>query len=324
MDVARLAGVSHQTVSRYLRFQGGLKPATVERVDAAIRELNYRPNLVARSMRTRRSGRVAILLPRVAFNQARLLAGAAAAAHAAGYSVDVLSLEGDAEARTERILELADSGQVEGILSLAPITRSNDELLTRDAAIVGSSDFDDEMRGIGELADGSPVRDLIARLADLGHRRFLHVAGARDFASARGRRQTYLDSIAELGLESVGVIDGDWTAESGILAVRRIDERDRPTAIIAANDLVASGVIRGARDRGWRVPEDLSVTGWDNVPVGQYLSPSLTTVDIDLERLGGNAMKRLIASLRDEPDPAPDAPISRIIWRESVGPAPTA
>src|SRR6187401_1159917 len=118
MDVARLAGVSHQTVSRYLRFQGGLKPATVERVDAAIRELNYRPNLVARSMRTRRSGRVAILIPTVAFNPARMLAGATAAAHAAGYAVDVLSLEGGAEARTERILELADSGQVEGILSL--------------------------------------------------------------------------------------------------------------------------------------------------------------------------------------------------------------
>ena len=320
MDVARLAGVSHQTVSRYLRFQGGLKPATVERVDAAIRELKYRPNLVARSMRTRRSGRVAILIPTVAFNPARMLAGATAAAHAAGYAVDVLSMEGGAEARTERILELADSGQVEGILSLAPITPSSDELLARDAAIVGSSDFDDEMRGIGELADGSPVRELIARLADLGHRRFLHVAGSQEFASARGRRQSYLDSIDELGLESVGVVDGDWTAESGIRAVQGLDEHARPTAIIAANDLVASGVIRGARDRGWRVPEDLSVTGWDNVPVGQYLSPSLTTVDIDLERLGSNAMKRLIASVRREPDPAPDASISRIIWRESVGP----
>jgi LacI family transcriptional regulator len=119
------------------------------------------------------------------------------------------------------------------------------------------------------------------------------------------------------------VVDGDWTAESGIRAVEQLDEHDRPTAIIAANDLVASGVIRGARDRGWRVPDDLSVTGWDNVPVGQFLSPSLTTVDIDLERLGSNAMKRLIASVRKESDPEPDAPISRIIWRESVGPAPT-
>jgi LacI family transcriptional regulator len=266
---------------------------------------------------------VAILIPTVAFNPARMLAGATAAAHAAGYAVDVLSLEGGAEARTERILELADSGQVEGILSLAPITPSSEELLARDAAIVGSSDFDDEMRGIGELADGSPVRELIARLADLGHRRVLHVAGSQEFASARGRRQTYHDSIDELGLESAGVVDGDWTAESGIRAVEQLDEHDRPTAIIAANDLVASGVIRGARDRGWRVPDDLSVTGWDNVPVGQFLSPSLTTVDIDLERLGSNAMKRLIASVRKESDPEPDAPISRIIWRESVGPAPT-
>jgi len=322
MEVARLAGVSHQTVSRYLRFNGGLKPATRDRVDAAIKELNYRPNLVARSMRTKRSGRLAILMPTVSFSPARILAGATEAAHAAGFVVEVVSIGGGAEARSERLLELAESSQLEGILSLAPILPSTEAALPPTSAVVVSADFDDEMRGIGELADASPVATMIEHLAELGHRWFLHVAGAQSFASARGRKQTYLDTIERLGLESVGVVDGDWSGESGMRAILELDDRRRPTAVIAANDLVASGVIRGAIERGWSVPDDLSVTGWDNNPVGMFLAPSLSTVDIDLERLGRDAMTRLIAAVRGTSAETSPEPLHSIIWRESTGPAP--
>jgi LacI family transcriptional regulator len=322
MEVARLAGVSHQTVSRYLRFNGGLKPATRDRVDAAIKELNYRPNLVARSMRTKRSGRLAILMPTVSFSPARILAGATEAAHAAGFVVEVVSIGGGAEARSERLLELAESSQLEGILSLAPILPSTEAALPPTSAVVVSADFDDEMRGIGELADASPVATMIEHLAELGHRWFLHVAGAQSFASARGRKQTYLDTIERLGLKSVGVVDGDWSGESGMRAILELDDRRRPTAVIAANDLVASGVIRGAIERGWSVPDDLSVTGWDNNPVGMFLAPSLSTVDIDLERLGRDAMTRLIAAVRGTSAETSPEPLHSIIWRESTGPAP--
>jgi transcriptional regulator with XRE-family HTH domain len=103
-EVARLAGVSHQTVSRYLRSRNGLKPATLARIDAAVRELNYRPNLVARSMRTRRTGRLAVLLPTMFYNPARMLYGATEAAHEAGFTVEAISVVGDTAARTERML----------------------------------------------------------------------------------------------------------------------------------------------------------------------------------------------------------------------------
>lgn len=322
MEVARLAGVSHQTVSRYLRFNGGLKPATRDRVDAAIKELRYRPNLVARSMRTKRSGRVAILMPAVSFSPARMLAGATEAAQAAGFVVEVVSIGGGAEARSERLLELAESSQLEGILSLAPILPSTEEAIPDTSAVVISADFDDEMRGIGELADASPVFTMIEHLAQLGHRRFLHVAGAQSFASARGRKQTYLKTIERLGLESIGVVDGDWSGESGMAAIHELGTRRRPTAVIAANDLVASGVVRGAVQRGWSVPEDLSVTGWDNDPVGMFLAPSLTTVDIDLERLGRDAMTRLIAAIRGTSAETSAESLHTVIWRESTGPAP--
>jgi len=323
MEVARLAGVSHQTVSRYLRFEGGLKESTRERVAAAVRELGYRPNLGARSMRTRRTGRLAIILPGAdAPGPARMLTAAVAAAHTAGFVVEVVGTDGGAAARTGRMLELAASGQVEGILSLAPVLPDSDIGDRSGASVVVSADYDDKARGLGEIADGSVVADLVEGLAKAGHRRFLHVAGPPQYASARGRKRTYLDTIERLGLESHGVVDGDWSAGSGAEAVRALPEDSGVTAVIAGNDAVAAGVVRGARERGWSVPGDLSVTGWDNSPLGAHLFPSLTTVDVDLERLGGRAMRRLVAAVRGtEPEEA-DAPLTTILWRESTGPGP--
>src|SRR4051812_20809660 len=121
-EVAAMAGVSHQTVSRYLRDTGGLKPATVTKVRTAIEELNYRPNLIARSMRTRRTGRIAILLPATPTSlPLRLMSAAATTAHAAGYAIDILGLEGSGTDRVARAQELADSGEFEGILALAAV-----------------------------------------------------------------------------------------------------------------------------------------------------------------------------------------------------------
>jgi DNA-binding LacI/PurR family transcriptional regulator len=321
-DVAELAGVSHQTVSRYLRFNGGLKPATTARVEEAIEQLGYRPNLVARSMRTRRTGRLAVLMPTMAFNPSRMLAGASAAAHAAEYVVDVVSAEGGAKARTERLIELADSGQVEGILCLAPVLPDVQSRLRQTTTIVVSDSFDDEMRGTGALANPAPVEQMIERLAEMGHEHFFHVAGSEQFASSRARKQAYLDTISRLGLHSVGVFDGDWSGASGRAAVLSLDPSNLPTAVIAANDLVAAGVVRGAIERRWDVPGDLSVTGWDNDALGQFMVPSLTTVDIDHEGLGRDAMRKLIAELRGEDEPSGEQSIFELRWRESTDVAP--
>ena len=161
MEVARLAGVSHQTVSRYLRFNGeGLKPKTRDSVESAIAQLNYRPNLLARSMRTRVTGRIAVVMPALAFNPARMLSGATRRAHEAGYQVEVISPEGGPAERAERILELADTRLVDGILSLSPVDLGS-LVLPTDTVLVVSADFDDEMRGIGELADATPIGELI-------------------------------------------------------------------------------------------------------------------------------------------------------------------
>src|SRR5581483_3521349 len=122
-EVARAAGVSHQTVSRYLRNEGGLRPATREKIDRAVAELDYRPNLIARSMRTRRTNRIAIVLPELtSFVPIPVLKGAAQTAREAGYSTDVVGLEGDAVRRAEGALALLDSRQVDGLLSFTPLS----------------------------------------------------------------------------------------------------------------------------------------------------------------------------------------------------------
>jgi DNA-binding LacI/PurR family transcriptional regulator len=322
MEVARLAGVSHQTVSRFLKYNGdGMKPATSERIRTAIEQLDYRPNLVARAMRNRRTGRLAMLLPAgTAVSALELLAGATAAAHEAGYVVEVVTLGGAPQTWSQRALELSDSGLFEGILSLTRMSLPTQR--PGSVPIVVSPDYDDRMRGVGELADASHMAEIVEGLAAYGHRRFLHVAGDYAHASARQRRQVYLDTLGRLGLESHGVADCAWSAEAARQAVLGLPPGSGVTAVIGANDLVAAGAMRGAWERGWKVPEDLSVTGWDNNPVTAFLPPSLTTVDVDHERLGRRVLARLLAALRGEPAPEEDEPITQVIWRESTGPAP--
>lgn len=320
-EVARLAGVSHQTVSRYLRSRNGLKPDTLSRIDAAVSELNYRPNLVARSMRTRRTGRLAVLLPTMFYNPARMLYGATEAAHEAGFTVEAISVIGDTEARTQRMLEIAGTGQVEGILALAPISPGAEDHLPQEETIVVAADFDDQMRGIRELADASPLVEIMERLVGFGHRRFFHVAGNLQFASARARKAAYLETIERLGLKSAGVVDGDWSGKSGYDAVRSLSDKELPVAVIAANDIMAAGAIRALIERGLEIPGDACVTGWDNNEACWYMPPSLTSVEVNLEGMGRNAMLNLVKAITGrELEPAP-RPLQRVIWRESTGPA---
>lgn len=319
-EVAERAGVSHQTVSRYLRQDGGMRPATVEKVRAAIEELNYRPSRIARSMRTRRSGRIGILLPSA--NNKRLpiqtLMGASTAAHESGLSVEILGVPTGAD-QMERLLDLTDSGDFEGVLALASF--GNDLAGKTTTPLVTVADYDDEMRGMGAVANSAALAEVVHHLAGMGHERLLHIAGPSDFPAARNRQQTFLDTVGALGLQGT-VTPGAWSAESGYEAVGGLPETSDVTAIVAANDAVATGAIRACLERGWAVPGHMSVFGWDNNEWSQYMSPSLSTVALDAERLGREAMQRLVATIGQTDPPEPDpTPLHRLVIRESTGPA---
>jgi DNA-binding LacI/PurR family transcriptional regulator len=320
-QVASLAGVSHTTVSRYLRDKDSLKPKTRVKVEFAVKTLDYRPNLVARSMRTRHTNRLAIVLASGAHFPGRLLAAASRTAHEAGCQVEIVSVEGGPRARAERVDDLARSGQVEGILALSPIGLKRKK--GHRVPIVESGTYDDKLHGLAELAEADEIREIIEHLVSLGHRTFLHVAGDQTFASARNRKSVYLETIERLGLESAGVVDGDWSAQSGFDAIAALPADSRVTAVVAANDVVAMGVIRGARSRGWEVPDDLSVFGWDDEEMGRFATPSLSTVAVDREAQGRDGIHRLLAEIRGEPHPQPTTQnINRLIFRESTAPPP--
>ncbi|MFE5309374.1 LacI family DNA-binding transcriptional regulator [Isoptericola sp. NPDC056573] len=329
-DVARLAGVSQATVSYALTGRGTISAATRERVLQVAESVGYRPNLAARSMRTRRSGRLAVVTGATLDHQLRVLTGAGEVAEAEGYVMETHTIDGTVEQRTTRVHELAASRQYEGVLALVPVlpeVLSDPSAPADDATpVVAEAAFDEQMRSLGELADAGTVEVFVAALVAAGFRRFVHVGGPDHYASARARRDVYLASVARAAADpatsdvvSLGVLGGSWSGDDARRAVAGLPADAPPLAVIAANDHLAAGVVRGAAERGWSVPGDLVVTGWDDVEMGSLMMPSLTTVAVDFPEAGRTAMRRLVATVRGEPRPGPGAPIHRIVWRESTG-----
>lgn len=320
-DVARLAGVSHQTVSRHLRHDPTVSPMLAAHIDEAVAQLGYRPNLVARAMRNRSTGRLALILPAGDDHSSlEVLAGANKAAQNAGFAVEVVTLPPE-ELRGGRVEELADSGLYEAVLSLTDLPGADRQRLGT-ATIISAPVYDEKMRGVGPLSEASRMSELVTHLADQGHHELLHLTGDHSHPSSQRRRESFLRTVQERGLHSAGVIDCGWDAESARRAIRELPADTAVTAVLAANDLVAAGAIRGAAERGWRVPEDLSVTGWDDLPLGAWMSPSLTTVSIDHRRLGAELLEELLRVMRGDSPEMNRRSITKVVWRDSTGPAP--
>lgn len=323
-DVADLAGVSHQTVSRYLKDKTALKPNTLERVEKALSELNYTPNLAARSLRSRELYRVVVVVPEASlYFPARMLNGAASAAHTAGYRVDVVAMEGTAEARGQQLRNLLSGEDIAGILSFVPRPKSAAAVDGNSSVpLVVAGEYDNKMRARGSLADGTAAAKIVQHLASLGHRNFFHVSGPTAWPSARNRKAAYKEAIADLGLISLGIAAGDWSPASGYAAGRKIAEIKEVTAVVAGNDQMAIGVIRALHEHGISVPEDVSVFGWDDMSESSFLIPSLSTVHMDLEALGARSMRELIGRIRGGRTAAENLTLDpmELVFRESTGP----
>lgn len=324
-EVAQLAGVSHQTVSRYMADRSKLKAATSEKVERAMAELNYTPNLTARSLRTKAAYRFLALVPGSSpYFPSRMLNGAAATAQEAGYHLDVVALEGAGPERTERLRRILDGGPFAGVLSFVPISGTDLLQAKERIPVVVAGEYDDKMRGQGRISDGSAAQAIVAHLAALGHRRIAHIAGPQEWPAARNRLAVYLKAVRDAGLQEGGVVEADWGAASGYAAAQALMSDASVTAIFAANDQLAIGAIRALHDQGLCVPADVSVVGWDDHPESAFLIPSLTTVHMDLEAQGSRAVEQLLVALKPGGPPAPEpGPTGmRLVLRESSGPAP--
>ncbi|WP_309065743.1 LacI family DNA-binding transcriptional regulator [Microbacterium sp.] len=320
-DVARLAGVSHQTVSRVLNDHPSIRPETKAKVLDAIAVLDYRPNLAARALVTSRSQTLGILSATVGeFGPTSSIAAIEEAARAEGYSVSTLNLpETTPEAIGAAVRQLGRE-HVDGIVVLAPQVRvfhvlrgmaSSVPFVTLQTA--SGSD------GVSLSADQvAGARAVTEHLIDLGHTDILHLAGPQDWIEAESRMRGYLDALRDADLPTFPPIRGDWTADFGYFAGQELARRPDFTAVFAANDLMAIGLMHGFRDAGLRVPHDVSVAGFDDIPVAAHVAPTLTTVHQDFSELGRRAVRILLAEIRDEPIPAFPALAPVLRMRESA------
>jgi DNA-binding LacI/PurR family transcriptional regulator len=325
-DVANAAGVSHQTVSRFLKGFEGIRPETRERVVRALDELGYRPNLTARSLKSGRSHRIGALTHEISqVGPSRIVEGASAAAFEAGYVLDIVSLDARNPRAIEESLELITQHDLAGVLALATtdeMTRAFETTEFRVPAYVAAeAEGGDDPRSLLSRV-GIPA--LVAYLADLGHRRLVHIAGPSGWSASRNRMRAYEVAVEHRGLRSVGVLHGDWSARSGYEAVADLPELPDATAIVAANDQMALGAMLALKERGRRIPEDVSVVGIDDIPEAAYFDPPLTTLQNDFDGQGRAAVHELLARIeRREANPVTVAP-PQLVIRRSSGPAPVA
>lgn len=301
-DVAKEAGVSTATVSRALSNPELLSEATREQVFAAIRATGYRVNWAARNLRTRQARAILVLVPNLGnpfFSQ--ILAGISEAFGDRDYSVLIADTK-DRAASGKRSVDYFLDSQIDGMICLDGSLTQNELQLFEENGVSDRIVFACEwVHGVNlpsVRSDNVRGAQLAVRhLYELGHRKIAHVTGPQDNVLTHARRKGMLLERERLGLPVYGewIIRGDFSLESGRLAGERIlAMRDRPTAVFCASDQVAFGLISVLTANGVRVPQDISVVGFDDIELSEYYVPALTTIRQDRRALGAQASSLLL------------------------------
>ena len=322
-DVARLSGVSHQTVSRVLNNHPSIKPSTKARVLQVMEELQYRPNRAARALSRGRSRTIGILSASSdQYGPASSIAAIQNAAREAGYYVNTANLASGDRASIEEALNHLMLQAVEGIVVIAPQVRVFDALeqLSIDVPYVtlqSTGRLDDHALSVDQIAG---ARLATRHLIDLGHRNIYHLAGPQDWIEAEARMRGFLDEMGARDVPTTAPILGDWTADFGYHAGRELLRVRDFTAIFSSNDQMALGLIHAAREAGLDVPGDLSVVGFDDIPEAAHFWPPLTTVRQDFPELGRRCIALLLSSLGGEAEGYPGTIVPELIVRASTAP----
>lgn len=323
-DVARIAGVSRQTVSRVINSHPSLRPETRDRVQAVIDQLQYRPNRVAQALGANRSQTIGVVaFQRSQYGPSAAIQGIEAAAQAAGYAVNTTNLTSNTPGAIREALELQLAHRVSGLVIIAPQTKilQTIEELALDVPYVmlhARNHDDPHALFVDQLAGArAATRHLLA----LGHRDIYHLAGPQEWIEAEARMQGYLDEMIDAEAPVAPPILGDWTADFGYYAGRELVRTCDFTAVFAANDQMALGLMHAFRDAGLDVPADVSVVGFDDVPEAAHYWPPLTTVQQDFQRLGRLCVERLLRPGDDDQVRDLGAPIEPVlVVRGSTGP----
>lgn len=327
-DVASEAGVSHQTVSRVVNGDTNVRPATRQRVDAAIAKLNYRPSAAARALASRKTRALGLISTGgPLFGPSSIMQGFDGAAREAGYQVSIATIARSEPAvmRTEmRAAVDALLGQnVEAIVLIAPDSAAIDAIRSIPVSVplvtADTGDYD----GLVSVSLDQFAGAVLAteNLVALGHRAIVHVAGPSDWTDALERERGWRSACARLGLSTPEPVRGDWSAESGYRIGHEMAARDDFTAVFCANDQMALGVLHAFSERRIAVPDQVSITGFDDVPEAAHYIPPLTTVRQDFSALGRRIMATVEAELGTEGG-VQQRPVPELVVRASTGPAP--
>ncbi|AOE61200.1 LacI family transcriptional regulator [Pseudomonas corrugata] len=305
-EVARLAGVSVATVSRTLKSPERVLPETRDKVNAAVEQAGYRPNLMAVQFRSRRTGNLVILVPAIANTFfARVISGAQQSAQAAGYRLLLCDTQGRAEVERE-FAALVYARQADGVIQL----RASDPFasLPPGAEALPLVNACEVIKDAGfptiSLDNRAAAQAMTEYLIGLGHRRIGIIKGPRSSPLTLDRVAGYEDALRQAGLAvDPGLIcHGDFTLNAGYDgAGAMLALAERPSALFCENDEMAIGALKRIKESGLRVPEDISLVGFDDIPFAAYCDPPLTTIAQPAETFGRRAVEMLIALIENKP-----------------------
>jgi DNA-binding LacI/PurR family transcriptional regulator len=299
-DVAKLAGVSHQTVSRVINRSEHVRADTRARVQEAMRALNYRPNSVARALVTGRSKTLGVVsFDTTLFGPASTLFGIERAAHEAGYFVSIVSLLSlDRASVLDAVEQLRGQG-VEGILVIAPQTEAVHSILQLpdDVAVVAVEAGPEHGVPVVAVDQFAGAALATRHLLELGHQTVWHIAGPSDWLEAQDRVAGWRTTLQEWGASVPPLLVGDWSARSGYELGRQIAGDPDVTAVFAANDPMALGLLRVLHEQRRDLPRSVSVVGFDDIPEASYFTPPLTTVRQDFMQLGRSSFTLLLEEM---------------------------
>jgi len=325
-DVAAQAGVSIATVSKVINGRYGVAPATLERVQSVIDDLGYESSLVARSLRSRRTNVLGIVVADIEPFSAELLKGAGAAIRERGFELIVYSGSGhgkDNSGWERRYISRLGGTLTDGIILVTPTVVDVD-----DGTPLVAVDPHTGPSNLPSVHSDNLAGAITAtrHLLELGHRRIGFLAGRPDLESARQREQGYCRALSDAGLpvDTNLIRVGDYDLEMSQEPARQLlTLDDRPTAIFAANDLSAMQTMHVARTLGLAIPRDVSIVGFDNIPESALIEPPLTTIDQSIQEMGRRAVELLIAVVEGETGLTQQVTLpTRLIVRQSTGVPP--
>jgi DNA-binding LacI/PurR family transcriptional regulator len=325
-DVARLAGVSQQTVSRVVNGSPNVAPDVRDRVETAIQQLRYRRNPAARALANGRTMNIGIVSFGLAqYGPSIALSGIADEARAAGYATNLVTLGDVDRSAMKAALEHLVEDSVDGIVVLAPVQAALEAITGLDAGVPLVVFEPGAAEGTRSVAtDEVAGAELATRhLLGLGHETVWQVAGPRGWLGSEARLDGWARTLSATGRVTNRAFVGDWSTRSGYAAGREIAANPTITAVFVANDQMALGVIKALADAGVRVPEDVSVVGFDDVPEAQYYRPGLTTIRLDFEEVGRLAVDRILHLMRGGEADALPRVMPELVVRQSAAPPRT-